>query len=465
MSQFHFSWEQRLGSLAVRSRRTFLQATTCGIGAIEMLGTCAAGLTPGPSEKQSRGTACIVFFCDGGPSHHDTFDPKPNAPTEVRGEFGVIDTAVPGLRVSEHLPLLARQAEHFALLRSLHHGNPSHAPAEHQMLTGRMGSRPGTARAVIEAPSLGSIVSRMRGPRRRGLPAYVAVPWNFHHAYGGSPFGAASYLGPRYEPFESGHLPKNATDDFEVPELKLPGDMPATRLQKRRSLLGRIDRLGDDELSRDPLKRSRVLTDEAMDMLVNKRVREAFDLTREPPSLREQYGPHEWGQSALLGRRLVESGVTFIMLQCGLRQDWDTHDANFVKLKKNLLPPLDRAVATLIGDLVDRGLFDKTLVLVMGEFGRTPIVNKDAGRDHWADVFSVLISGGGLRGGQVVGSSDKTGAYPHHRTLHVQDLLATMYKVVGIDGHTLFHDRQGRGVPILGHGTPIPELLSSSADA
>jgi hypothetical protein len=440
-------------------RRSFLRSSALGMAGLGVIGRSSAVGENAATLINRPETACIVFFLDGGPSHHDTFDPKPDAPAEVRGEFGVIETSVPGIRVSDQLPLLARHAEHFSLLRSLYHGNPSHAPAEHQMLTGWMGSRPGTAIAVIENPSLGSIVSRMRGPRRDGLPAYVAVPWSFHHAYGGSPFGAASYLGARYEPFDSGHLPNTPTGNYEVPELKLPPEMTRFRLRNRRELLEQLERFRRRRESPSEVNRARALTDEALDMLLEPRVRQAFDLEREPVTLRERYGSHEWGQGALLSRRLIEAGVTFVMLQCGLRQDWDTHDKNFVKLQKTLLPALDRAVSALFEDLARTGLLEKTLVIVMGEFGRTPIINNKAGRDHWANVFSALVAGGGLKGGQVIGSSDKTGAYPHEKPRHATDLFATMYHVLGIDTHTIFKDRQARPVSLLGQGTLIAELF------
>jgi hypothetical protein len=400
-----------------------------------------------------------VFFLDGGPSHLDTFDPKPDAPVQIRGEFAPIQTTVPGMYISQHLPLLAEHAEHFSLVRSLFHSNPSHAPAEHQMLTGWMGSREGTARAVIETPSLGSIVACLRGPRRQGMPAYVAVPWSFHHEYGGSPFGGASYLGPRYEPLESGPPPRSATEPFEIATLKLPHDLSPEQIRTRRDLLGRLDGHAADPESGDLAQRRDAFWEQAIDLLVDARVREAFQLTREPQPIRERYGAHEWGQGALLARRLVEAGVTFVMLQCGLRQDWDTHAANFSKMRTELLPPLDRAVSAFLTDLHTRGLLEKTLVLVMGEFGRTPTVNRQAGRDHWASVFSALVAGGGSNGGQVIGSSDRTGGHPRDRALPAQDLFATMYHALGIDHTTLFHDRLGRPIPVLQQATPIRELL------
>ena len=432
------------------SRRTALQ--------LSLLGSSAAAAN---APRRATGTACIVFFLDGGQSHHDTIDPKPQAPAEVRGEFAAIDTTVPGIQITDQLPLLAQQAEHYSIVRSLFHGNPSHAPAEHQMLTGWMGSRPGTARAVIEKPSLGSVVSKLRGSRRSGMPPYVAVPWSFHHEYGGSPFGQASYLGAGCEPFESGHLPKSATQPFEVPALTLQPQNSRPRLRRRRGLLEQLDRYAQGNRD-DMIGRKGSFWNDAHQLLLDDAARQAFDLTQETSALRAQYGPHEWGQAALLSRRLVEAGVTFVMLQCGLKQDWDTHDKNFPRLKDQLLPPLDRAVSTLLTDLRQRGLEQNTLVLVMGEFGRTPKVNAKAGRDHWAEVFSALLAGGGLRHGQVIGASDRHGAYPADRPYHAHDLFATMYHALGIDPHRLFYDRQGRPIPVLAGGQPIPELLTGA---
>lgn len=436
------------GEIGIATRRTFLGASLAGLPGLS--------LADGAS-RRSRQPACIVFFLDGGPSHHETFDPKPNAPSQVRGEFGTTHTSLPGLQIGDRLPQLAQQARHYSIVRSMFHGNPSHAPAEHQMMTGRMGSRSGTARAFIETPSLGSIVSRLRGPNVAGLPAYVGVPWSFHHSYGGSPFGAAAYLGARHEPFESGHPPASTSGAFEVPSLALGQGITTGRLTARQRLLQELDRghLGDSVSA----FRSREFTREALGLLQNEQVRRVFDLAREPRRIRERYGDHEWGQGALLARRLVEAGVTFVLLQCGLKQDWDTHDDNFGRLGKKLLPPLDRAAAALIEDLVDRGLDQETLVLVIGEFGRTPVINGKAGRDHWARVFSGLIAGGGLQNGQVVGASDATGGDPADRPVHARDFFATMYHALGVDWSTVFTDGQGRPLPVLPDAAVIDELI------
>ncbi len=422
------------------------------------LGGAASSLVAAPSADTRPDTSCIMFFLDGGQSHHETFDPKPEAPETVRGQFGTIDTAVPGLRICDRLPLLAAGARHFSVVRSLHHGNNSHAPSEHQMLTGRMGTRDGTARAVIETPSIGSIVSRLRGTRRAGMPAYVGVPWSFHHEYVGSPFGAAAYLGSQHEPFESGHLPASTTEQFQVPILKLQAGLSPPRLQQRKQLLSVLDQFRHQEPAAGAIGQIRDFTRRGMDLLLQQQVRDAFDLSRETPATRQRYGAHEWGQGALLARRMVEAGVTFTLIQCGLKQDWDTHASNFSKLDK-YLPSLDRAVATLLSDLADRGMLENTLVMVIGEFGRTPKINKNAGRDHWGNCFSALIAGGGLKMGQVVGKSDSIGGYPIERPYHAQDLFATMYQVLGIDTRMVFHDQQNRPIPVLNHGAPIEELI------
>ena len=446
--------------LSLLSRRTMIQLGSLGLGGV------ASSLLADSNPAPDRDTSCIMFFLDGGPSHHETFDPKPEAPSGVRGEFGAVDTTVPGLRICDRLPLLAAQAHNYSIIRSLHHGNNSHAPAEHQMLTGRMGTRNGTRRAVIETPSFGSIISRLCGPRRAGMPAYVGIPWSFHHAHIGSPFGAAAYLGSQHEPFESGHVPASTTEEFTVPILELPSGVTRSRLQQRRDLLSHVDRFQQQGPAAAALRHNREFTTQGMQLLLQQQVRSAFDLTREKPQTREQYGPHEWGQGALLARRLVEAGVTFTLIQCGLRQDWDTHNKAFPRLEK-LLPQLDRAVAALIADLSNRGLLDKTLVMVIGEFGRTPKVGQittgnqtdQSGRDHWAHCFSALMAGGGLNRGQVIGQSDSIGGYPANQPSHAQDLFATMYRVLGVDPHTLFVDQQDRPIPVLNHGTPISGLL------
>ncbi len=451
---------QNLASpLSLTSRRTAIHCGVLGLAgaAVPSVGGVSDTSTAGQSTHRP-GTSCIMFFLDGGPSHHETFDPKPEAPATVRGEFGATETTVPGFRVCDRLPLLARQAHHFSVVRSLFHGNNSHAPSEHQMMTGRMGTRDGTRRAVIETPSIGSIVSRLRGTRRTGMPAYVGIPWSFHHSYIGSPFGAAAYLGSQHEPFESGHLPASATTPYKVPILELQDGLSTPRLKQRQQLLSVIDRFRQDGPIAPALGQIRNFTRQGMDLLLQDQVRDAFDLGKESTSTREEYGAHEWGQGALLARRLVESGVTFTLIQCGLKQDWDTHKDNF-KLLDQYLPRIDRAVAALLADLATRGLLDTTMVMVIGEFGRTPKINKNAGRDHWGDVFSAMIAGGGLRGGQVVGSSDAIGAYPAEHAAHAQDLFATMYHRLGIDTDTVFHDHQDRPIPVLNHGSPIQALL------
>ncbi|HCK52416.1 MAG TPA: DUF1501 domain-containing protein, partial [Planctomycetaceae bacterium] len=259
-------------------------------------------------------------------------------------------------------------------------------------------------------------------------------------------------------PFESGHLPASTTEPFAVPIPKLQDGLSAPRLEQRQELLSVLDRFRQQGSANPEINQNRNFTKQGMELLLQQQVRDAFDLGRETRATRERFGPHEWGQGALLARRLVEAGVTFTLVQCGLKQDWDTHSANFSNLDK-MLPPLDRAIASLLDDLSDRGMLDNTLVMVIGEFGRTPKINKNAGRDHWGDCFSALVAGGGLKPGQVVGRSDSIGGYPIERPLHAQDLFATMYHALGIDTQTTFHDHQDRPIPVLNHGTPIAELI------
>ena len=269
------------------------------------------------------------------------------------------------------------------------------------------------------------------------MPAYVGVPWSFHHEYVGSPFGAAAYLGSQHEPFESGHLPASTTQKFTVPILELRDGLSTPRLQHRQDLLSLLDRFRGQGPAARSIRQTRDFTNQGMDLLLQQQVRDAFDLSREKPGLRERYGSHEWGQGALLARRLVEAGVTFTLIQCGLKQDWDTHNTAFPRLEK-LLPQIDRAVSVLIGDLADRGMLEKTMVMVIGEFGRTPKVGQittgnqtdQSGRDHWAGSSPLLIYGGGLKMGQVIGTSDKNGEQPEDIPVSVPNLYATIMETI-----------------------------------
>jgi hypothetical protein len=435
------------------TRRSFLQAgalSLAGLSLGDLLRARAQGAV-GAGEELS----VILVWLDGGPPQHETYDPKPGAPAEFRGPLRAIDTAVPGVQVSELLPEHARLMRRMSIIRSLHHNNGDHFAAAHWMLTGALGANALNMRPVY--PSAGSVVARLKGPRRPGLPAYVGLPNT--HSVGIRPgYHGSAYLGAAYNPFLADGDPNKP--GYRVPELTLPAGLDAARLGNRHGLLAALDAarstVDAHAAELDPF------TQQAFELLTGTAARRAFDLTTEDPRLRDRYGRHQWGQSALVARRLVEAGVRFVTLTFG---GWDYH-SNLERGMKSVLPVLDRAVGTLVDDLDLRGMLDTTLVLVMGEFGRTPRINKGLpndpvpGRDHWGQVMSVLLAGGGLRPGVVVGASNARGEVPRDCPVTPNDLIATLYARLGIDPTTTFLDRLGRPVPIVSTGgKAIRELM------
>jgi hypothetical protein len=364
--------------------------------------------------------------------------------------------------MSELLPRHAALMDKIALLRSVHHDNGDHFAAAHWMLTGYLGSN--AINQTPQFPSFGSIIAKMKGPQKPGLPAYVGLP-NTHSV--GIPIGyhGAAYLGRGFDPFNADGDPNS--DAYRATNLELPAGVDPVRLCDRRDLLTSFDRARrglDKALEGREIDR---FQGAAIDMMSGPAARAAFDLKREDPRLRDRYGRHTWGQSALLGRRLVEAGVRFVTLTYG---GWDWH-SSIEKGMHNVLPILDAAVATLIDDLDRRGLLETTIVMVMGEFGRTPILNKglpyDAvpGRDHWGNVMSVLVAGGGFQGGQAVGASDARGAAPADRPITPQDLASTIYDRLGLDLATTFNDKTGRPITISSNGQVIAELGGTTSHA
>jgi hypothetical protein len=441
------------------TRRSFLQAGALGLAGLglgDVLRAQARALGAGATGEE---LSVILVWLDGGPPQHETYDPKPGAPLEFRGPLGAIDTAVPGVQVSELLPEHARLMKRMSIIRSLHHDNGDHFAAAHWMLTGVLGSNALNMRPMY--PSAGSVVARLKGARRPGLPAYVGLPNT--HSVGIRPgYHGSAYLGAAYNPFLADGDPNQP--GYRVAELTLPNGLDAARLGNRRCLLGALDaaRAACEDQSQGQGQDSDPFTQQAFDLLTGPAARRAFDLTREDPRLRDRYGRHQWGQSALLARRLVEAGVRFVTLTFG---GWDFH-ARLEAGMKSVLPVLDRAVATLVDDLDMRGTLDTTLLIVMGEFGRTPRINKGLptdptpGRDHWGNVMSVLLAGGGLRPGVVVGASNARGEVPRDCPVTPKDLIATLYARLGIDPATTFHDRLGRPVPVVAAGGKvIQELL------
>lgn len=438
------------------SRRSFLQFGTLalgGLGLADLLRLQSDAGTRGDKEK-----SVILFWLSGGPGHMETWDPKPEAPAEYRGPFGATATSVPGVSFGELMPDTAALMDHLAVLRTVNHGSGDHTKGNHWMLTGFEGPAFNAPdNNVQRRPAMGSAVARVRGANRPGLPPYVAVP----HLRGGTDnlFHYATYLGGGFNPFVVNSDPNER--DFAVRNLSLPPTLTLDRVGDRRNLLARLDRT---RMALEPTMRdSDSHQQAAYDLLTSSSVRDAFSLDAESDRLRDGYGRHTFGQSALLARRLVERGVTFVTVNC---VPWDHHGSpgqyKTEEGARKLIPPLDRALAALVRDLIDRGQYDKTLIVAMGEFGRTPRMNANAGRDHWGNTFSVLMGCGGMRMGQVVGRSDPRGERVVERPLDPQDVAATVYQHLGIDArHTVFHDSLNRPMPMLDRGVPIRELVGA----
>ena len=429
------------------TRRSFLEigAPLLGLGLADLLRLESPAAEAGHAAS-NRKKSLIVFWTDGGISQQDTWDVKPDAPSEYRGMYQPIGTTVPGIELSEQLPCQAKVMERLSIVRSVHHENGIHAPSAHWMQTGYFG--PTLARNAAQKPSLGSVISRSLGSRQPPMPAYVSIPKSEAFGYQG-----AVYLGKAFNPFEVGADPNAA--DFKVPNLSLPGGLTARSVDSRRTLLKTFDTLRRDIDETGVMEGLDTFKSQALEMVAGDRMRAAFDLSVENSSLRDQYGRHRYGQSALLARRLVEAGARCVNINTG---NWDHHNDIAAGLEEHL-PPLDRAIATLVEDLETRGMLDEVIVYCVGEFGRTPRMNGHAGRDHWSDCFSVLLAGGGMKGGQIVGASEKWGGGVLERPVTPLDLLATIYHTLGIPLDTHFEDASGRPVSIIGSGQPISELM------
>jgi hypothetical protein len=426
------------------TRRGFLRVGFLGLAGLTLADHLRMKANAAETGKPTRDTAVILFWLGGGPSHLDMYDLKPDAPTEFRGEFKEIATNVPGTRIGEHLPLEAQHMDKMSVVRSVHHTNAGHGMGTHWMMTGYV--------PTIEIndnlnPSCGSVVAKMRGANAPRLPPYVCVP-------NVPPSGNAAYLGVAYNPFSAGSDP--SSPNFQVRDLKLPPRLDLERFKNRRELLRGLDNLRRDVDTQGVAEGYDRFYHDAFDIVTSSECRHAFDIHKEDPRLRDRYGRDSWGQSALLARRLVESGVTYVTVNLG---GWDTHANNFQALKTSLLPRYDRALAALVSDLHERGLDRKVLVMTYGEFGRTPRINPQAGRDHWPGAMSVVFAGGGLKMGQMIGTTDAKAEEPKTRAVGPQDVLATMYHVLGIDYRHEFYDGGQRPIPILNVGQPIEELL------
>jgi uncharacterized protein (DUF1501 family) len=415
------------------------------------------------AERKPAADACILLFLWGAPSQFETFDPKPDAPAGVRGEFGVIQTEAPGVVFGEHIPLLAQRIKQYALVRTCAQTSTHHQSAAYEALTGYPPSRDAVnlVSTSTDHPNLGSVVARF-APNTSHLPPFVQLPQLASDVGNLTPGQFAGFLGRQYDPLAV--LKDPSQPSFDVADLSLPAEVSPARLDDRDALLHQIE--GQMRaLERSAAERAMdVFQERAVRLLADKAVSQAFDLDRESAALRDRYGRGSLGQSCLLARRLVEAGVKLVTVCSGFggktpQDAWDTHEDNFRKLKNQLLPPLDRAASALLDDLRDRGLAERTLLLVMGEFGRTPRINAKAGRDHWEHCYTILLSGGGVRPGQVYGKSDRTGSYPTQgRVFTPADICATVYHCLGIDPHTEVADQTGKPLRI-STGTPMGELL------
>lgn len=444
-----------------QSRRSFLQAGVLALGGLSL--TDLLRLRAEAESDSNQDTSIILIWLQGGPSHMETYDLKPEAPLDYRGEMQPIRTNVSGMDVSELLPLHARVADKFTIIRSISHGFANHAGGAGRFLSGRDPLRP--LDPIAQFPTIGTVVSRVLESRDVGVPNYVG---SANRVYG----GGSSYLGESSLPFVVGRDPN--ADNFSVPNLSISGSLK-DRLDDRVRLLKSFDDMQRDIDRTGSLAAMDKFNDKALSLLTSDKAKQAFDIAQEDPKTREKYGRHKWGQRALLARRLVEAGVSFVTMQMqnpgvpGGIGNWDIHAVNghLYDDCNARLPIFDRAISALVEDIYQRGLDRKVMVVVTGEFGRTPRINPQKGtrsgvvqpgRDHWPGAMSVLVSGGGMPMGQVIGSTTANGAYAKDNKLEPNDLLATMYRFLGIDHHAAFIDHTGRPMPILPHGQPIAEL-------
>ena len=436
-------WQRHREGSGRFTRRQVLQVGSLGISALSLADLLRNRAHAGVSSDISN-TSVIHVFLGGGPSHIDTFDLKPNAPSEIRGEFKPIATNLPGVTICEHLPRLAQTLDKVAIIRSVSHNEPNHLPASHWVMTGY---RPTSAAPRNFNPYCGAVVSKLRGANVPGLPAYVGIPRR-------QIFGGAAYLGSAYNPFTTNSEPN--AEDFSVRYLSLPTNIDVERLHDRDSLRQDLDRLKESADQTSLGESWDSFSQVAVDMVTSPRVREAFDVQRESAAVRDYYGRTTTGQRCLLARRLVEAGVTFVTVLSG--GEWDTHTDNFGILKNKSLPLIDQALAALVSDIYQRGLDRRVLILISGEFGRTATINKEGGRDHWPGAMSLLFAGGGMKVGQVIGATDSRAMYPTSRPYSPGDVLATVYNFLGISTEGEFRDATNRPLTILPEGRPIAEL-------
>ena len=448
----------------ISSREVIPQLSRREVGSLGLMGITLPQLLHADQTRDKLGPAptadaCIVIFLNGGPSHLDMWDMKPDESEGIRGEFNPIATSLPGYQMCEHLPRMAKLAHRSTIVRSMHHGvNNAHAAAVYAAMTGHDRGEIGGGAKQTDYPTLGSVASMLRPPEQNAV-SHVVLPYVTKEGANGPPQPGffAGFMGRKHDPLFVLKDPNAA--DFSIPELTLQTGVSADRLQARRDLFDGLDQRVAGRLES---KAMTGLQNRAIDLLTSPAAQQAFQISSEPESLRDSYGRNIYGQSLLLARRLLEAGTRLVTLSWApdANATWDTHSGNFVKLKDTLLPQLDAGVAGLVEDLSDRGMLERTVVAIMGDFGRTPKVNgNNAGRDHWNYCYSLQLIGGGFKEGLIYGSSDKTGAFPARDALIPGDIVSTIYHCLGIRHDSFIPDQLDRPHRLVPTGEVVQELI------
>jgi len=435
------------------NRRTFLRVgglAAFGLGLPQYLRAMAdSPVAPAVKVKAKR---CILLWMQGGPSHIDTFDPKPDAPAEVRGEFGTVPTTLPGVRFADPLPMLAKQTDKLAVIRGHDPKNGSHGVADHLMMSSHKFN------ASLPFPCFGSVIAKERSHGAGSVPPqgfeqlpFVQLGKSIDRRFNG---GIAGFLGEQFNPFEVPDDP--SSPQFKVRDLALNTDAERVRLDRRYAMLADLENYQKAAETSNVVLARDEFYEKAHGIITGPAAKRAFDIGSEPEKVRDRYGKNSLGQGCLLARRLVESGVQFVTVTDG---GWDTHTDNFKSLKTRLLPRVDRGVSALIEDLDTRGMLDDTLVVWFGDFGRTPKVNPTAGRDHWSTAGSAFFAGGGLKVGQVVGQTNALAEYVTDNPVGPQDIAATIYHVMGVPLHTWYKAQDGRPIELCPEGKPVKQLI------
>ncbi|MFN0198284.1 MAG: DUF1501 domain-containing protein [Planctomycetaceae bacterium] len=444
------------------NRRSFVQLGVAGMASVGLSQILRAKAAAAENAGQKKDISAILIWLDGGPSHLDLYDMKPEAPLENRGMWNPIPTNVPGMEITELFPLQAQVADKFSIVRSLSHGTGDHFAGGHRMLTTKNMGVSG-ANAAGKFPSLGSLIAMKRGSRIEGMPPYIAVPSASSIGLSPGYFGG-NYLGVQYDPFQTGGDPNNT--NFQVQNLSLAQGLSIKRLEDRRFLTSKFDQISREMDHKGTFDALDKFDQEAYQMVSGERARKAFDINLEDPRIRDTYGRHSWGQSTLLARRLVEAGSTFVTVHFG---GWD-HHWDLKAGMERYLPMVDSSVAALLHDLDQRGMWESTIVILCGEFSRTPKMNDGGnggapgsmgtpGRDHWGNSMFCLLGGGGIKGGQIIGSTDSKGYVPKDRPVTPEHIHATIYTAMGIDPQMQILDHRGRPNAVLENPMPISELL------